>query len=99
MKLSARRRLMARRLGNLAQPAVSVLHMQPRDTLVVFMPGTISAEQARQAAQYFRQAAGHERVLVVDNRTGLGVLRAEQIRRGALLTELQRLVPKGGRKS
>ena len=26
-------------------------------------------------------------------------LRAEQIRRGALLTELQRLVPKGGRKS
>lgn len=78
MKLSARRRLMARRLGNLANGAVSVLRIQPRDTLVVFVPGTISAEQAHRAAQYFRQAAGHERVLVVDNRTGLGVLRGGQ---------------------
>jgi NAD-dependent oxidoreductase involved in siderophore biosynthesis len=78
MKLSARRRLMARRLGNPASMAVSVLRIQPRDTLVVFVRGTICAEQAHQLAQHFRQAAGHERVLVVDNRTGLGVLRGGQ---------------------
>jgi hypothetical protein len=80
MKLSTRRRLMARRLGNPAGSTVSVLHIQPRDTLVVFVPATISAEQAQRAAQYFRQAAGHERVLVVDNRTGLGVLRGGRTR-------------------
>lgn len=69
---------MARRLGNPASMAVSVLRIQPRDTLVVFVPGTISAEHAQSVAQSFRQAAGHERVLVVDNRTGLGVLRGGQ---------------------